>query len=196
MARVIFNLPLKADFSWTEGCGSLNNVEIKGLIIECAYALGLLQYELSIRQKNIDLQADVKFDHCCKELQSNAQIINVQGLNTNDLRQLTYQPQALGQQSADRSIELLKQGHTKLQAKSRGGWRNDAYDEFLWLVSKLVSPAHALLVKCSFAKSRVMVLDLCRRAKLAQYVKQNRNSLFCPTILHIAVDLGIPSNGK
>lgn len=190
MNRVIFALPGKAHFTWARGFDGVDDVEIKELITESTYALGLLQHELSLRQQSSPpTEPDPKLEYCYEKLKRSAQRLK-DGVSFDDLDQLTNRPQA-----SDRSIEVIRLGLTKLQPKSRDQWSRDTYDEVLWLVSRLISPSHALLVKCSFGKNRVTGLDIGGRAKLIQYVKQNQDSLFCPAIQKRVIELAIPNDG-
>jgi hypothetical protein len=192
---VIFCLPTKPHFKWTEGYDDISDIEMKTLIIECNYALNSLQHELSSRLG--PTKAGPKLENCYESLKTNAKRVQDSGLNFNDLSQLAdeAQTQASGQQPANPSIGALKQGVTNLLPKSRDGWKQEVYTEFLWLVSRLVSPAHALLVKCSIGKNRVRDLDFGGRAKLAKYVKQSQDLLFCHAFQSKAIELGLSDDG-
>jgi hypothetical protein len=191
---IVIALP-EARFGWAEGYDAASDSEIRELIVECDYALGSLQYERSNRHAPTKPTKPTKvaltLDSCYRNLQTNAQRIQQNGLSYNDLSQLTNQAEI---QSADPSIAALQKG-LKQQVKSRDGWGKDVYDELLWIVSRLVSPAHALLIRCSVGRAKVKDLNLGGRAKLAQYVRQNERSLSCLALQNKAVELGLYHNG-
>jgi hypothetical protein len=114
-----------------------------------------------------------------------------------DLNQLTNEPtdQAENEAQTDhsRSLEVIKVGLGHKLHKSRDKYA-DPYDEFLWLVSILVSPAVALLVKCSFGSRRLTILDLAQKAKLVKYARQKKDELFCAK-LEEATRLGFSIDG-
>jgi hypothetical protein len=178
---IVFALPTKAHFSWIEGYEGVDKSDLKALTAVCGYALASLQNELSNQQ---DSTANSILQDCNK-LQQSAKRIQQEGLNFDEKEQL--------KSSAD-PIATITQG-LKLYPKSRDGWQKDAYNELLWLVSTLVSPAHALLFLCIISKSRVKNLTAKGRAKLVQYIKRNKHSLLCSIFQSKATELGLCNDG-
>jgi hypothetical protein len=67
---VIFCLPAKAHYKWTEGYDGISDIEMKSLIIEYNYVLNSLQHELLSRLG--PTKAGPKVENCYKILKTNA----------------------------------------------------------------------------------------------------------------------------
>jgi hypothetical protein len=52
----------------------------------------------------------------------------------------------------------------------------------LWLVSKNVSVAHALLVLCSFSRANLDIYSFEEITDIVEYVAQNQGSLYCEAL--------------
>jgi hypothetical protein len=196
--RVIFTIPGKDNTTWAEGYEGAEDVEIKELMVECAIALASLQDELSRRlggeksekAREKERKDSEQLKYCQDNLDKTARRIKSENLSKHDLKQLTNEPT-----DTDRSLEVIKVGLGHMLRKSRASWFSHAYDEFLWLVSTVVSSEYALLVKCSFGKNRVDILDFVQKAKFIQYVKKKRNELFCDALRKEATRLGLSVDG-
>jgi hypothetical protein len=201
--RVTFSIPGKGDIIWVKGYEDVNDLEIKELIVECTIALASLQDEISCRlgpRKSVEKERkdSEQLQYCQDNLELCARRIKRDGLSLEDLKQLTNEPtddQAENEAQTDqnRSLEAIKVGLGHKLHKSRDKYV-DPYDEFLWLVSILVSPAIALLVKCSFGSRRLTILDLAQKAKLVKYARQKKDELFCAK-LEEATRLGCSIDG-
>jgi hypothetical protein len=200
--RVTFSIPGKGDIIWVEGYEDVNDLEIKELIVECTIALASLQDEISCRlgpRKSVEKERkdSEQLQYCQDNLELCARRIKRDGLSLDDLKQLTSEPtdQAENEAQTDqnRSLEVIKVGLGHKLHKSRDKYV-DPYDEFLWLVSILVSPAVALLVNCSFGSRRLTILDLAQKAKLVKYARQKKDELFCAK-LEEATRLGCSIDG-
>lgn len=185
-----------------EGYKDVNDLEIKELIVECTIALASLQDEISCRlgpRKSVDKERKdlEQLQYCQNNLELCARRIKRDGLSLDDLKQLTNEStdqENEAQTHQNRSLEVIKVGLGHKLHKSRDKYV-DPYDEFLWLVSILVSPAVALLVKCSFGSRRLTILDLAQKAKLVQYVRQKKDEFFCAK-LEEATRLGCSIDGR
>lgn len=186
--RVTFSIPGKGNTKWVDGYEDVSEVELKELIIECSIALASLQDEFSRRlgpKKHDEKERKglAALQYCQKNLEMCARRIQHDGLSLDDLKQLTNgttgEVENEAQTQHNRSLEVIKVGLGHKVQKSRDPIAIDSYDEFLWLVSTVVSPALALLVKCSFGTNRVKVLDFAQKAKLVRYIKQKKDELFC-----------------
>ncbi len=180
---VLFSTSTRSRFTWLNGYDGVSAIEIKELIIECGIALGSLEAELSSRQEPSDPQKAAKkskiLESCCKCLRESAERIKTDGLTSDESILLRHQTSDQKDQDDDRSIESLQLNVTVLQSKGRKEWAKNAYEEFVWLVFRLVSPVLALLVKCTITKNRIKGLDFGHKAKLIQYINQNQNILRC-----------------
>jgi len=180
---VLFSTSTRSSFTWLDGYDGVSAIEIKELIIECGIALGSLEAELSSRQEPSDPQKAAKkskiLKSCCKCLRESAERIKTDGLTSDESILLRHQTSDQKDQDDDRSIESLQLNVTVLQSKGRKEWAKNAYEEFVWLVSRLVSPVLALLVKCTITKNRIKGLDFGHKAKLIQYINQNQDILRC-----------------
>lgn len=185
---------------WMDGYEGVSDLEIKERIVECTIALASLQDEFSCRlglKKSVDKEANLQY--CQDNLEKCAQRIQHNGLSLDDLKQLTNKPTGRAENEAqadqhNRSLEVIKVGLGHKLQKSRDKYAVETYDEFLWLVSTVVGPALALLVKCSFGSKRVTILDLAQKAKLIKYIKEKQNKLFCAK-LEEATRLGLSIDG-
>lgn len=186
--RVTFSIPGKGNIKWVEGYEDVSELEVKELIVECSIALASLQDEFSCRlglKKHDEKERKglAALQYCENNLEKCARRIQREGLSLDDLKQITNEPTGEVENEAqtqhNRSLEVIKVGLGHKVQKPRDSTAIDTYDEFLWLVSTVVSPALALLVKCSFGTNRVKALDFAHKAKLVKYVKQKKDELFC-----------------
>ncbi|KAI9736732.1 MAG: hypothetical protein M1834_000936 [Cirrosporium novae-zelandiae] len=140
---------------------SQNDDAIKKLIVECKFALKGLEFELAVRSRT-ETTTDV--ERCSNIIKYTADRIQKHGLSESDKIRLGNPDQW------QESVDL-----TNDQAIPRG------YGELLWIISKVVSPGHALLVKCTPPRN-IERLSIGRKAKVVQFVMENRSLLFCSVL--------------
>ncbi|KAH8587626.1 hypothetical protein B0O99DRAFT_677972 [Bisporella sp. PMI_857] len=192
--RVTFSIPGKGDAKWVEGYDGATDVEIKELIVECGFVLASLQDELLCRlgrEETKKVRDNLTQLTICEEnLKACAKRIQDEGLSYDDLKQFTNQP-ANETDQLDRSVEVIKVGLGHVLSKSRGSWTSDTYAEFIWLVSTVISPDHALLLKCSSTRKLLKALNSAQKAKLIQHIKKNEVDFTCEAIRGEATKLGL-----
>lgn len=173
---VLFSTSTRANFTWLDGYDDVSTFELKELIVECDIALGSLKAELSSRQEPSDSQKAAKkfkiLKSYCEDLRNTADRIKTDGLTSGDYILLRHPI----------SNQKDQDGDTVLQSKGRKEWAQNAYEEFIWLVSRLVSPGLALLVKFIITRNKIKNLDFGHKAKLIQYISQNKDILRCSVL--------------
>ncbi len=178
-AHIAFCTPEKSTFTWLENFEDIPNPELEHLIIECRSAFYSLEAELAIRQARLDNKLD-----CYVELQKKARIINDRG-------KLSEQDEV----EAGTFLQALRSDHIDSR-QTRGTRKNGTiYIRLLWLISRVVGSAYALLLVCSVSRRKLEKLSAIQSAILVKYVAQHRDSLSCRALEDKANDPGLSKTG-
>lgn len=78
--------------------------------------------------------------------------------------------------------ESVCKGVHKLKPMEGAEWKDNARQTMLWLISKNASPAHALLVLCSFSSNKLEALTFEYITYIVDYVIQNQQQLCCEVL--------------
>jgi hypothetical protein len=183
-AHIAFCTPKKSTFTWTETFKDVENAELEHLIIECRGALYSLEAELAVRQK---ARVDTNLEHLQAKLQEKARTINnVGALSHSDKASL---------EEAGTFLEALRSDHIDSCQTRETRKDGTIYRRLLWLISRVVGSAYALLLVCSVSRARVERLKSIQIAILVKYVAENCDSLSSRALEEKANDYGLRKTG-
>lgn len=183
-AHIAFCTPQNSTFTWTETFKDIPTADLEHLSIECRSALDSLEAELAVRQARVD----IKLEDYYVKLQEKARTIN-------DMGALTEQDKVT-LMKAGTFLEALRSD--RIDSCRTREIRKDGtiYKRLLWLISRVVGFAYALLLVCSVSRAKLERLTAMQSAILVKYVAQNRVSLSSRKLEGKANDPGLGKTSK
>lgn len=174
VTRLKISFPGKGAWSWIDSqcLSSIGQGDIRQAIVECEMAKAVLTDEL--RRRSGDSEIDVTQ---CNVLLAKAK------------RQLKDDKGSIWCQQ---EYQLTSHINRLLQPWTQTRNRDH---ELLWLVSALVSPAHALLIVWPPVTS-TRYMNSTQRARLVAFVSERRDELLHPDLLRVATEYGLLAGGR
>jgi len=177
---VAFSTPKKPIFNWTDTFKDIKDPELEELIIECRGALHSLEAELADRQNP---QVNTTLNECYTRLENTVRTINESGT-------LDKRDRACLKKECT-SLEALKSGQIHSSQTRKTRWNGGIYEQTLWLTSRIVGPAYALLLICGMTRRIVQRMTSSQSAILVKYMAQNYDSLSSRALEAKAVEFGL-----
>lgn len=160
---ITFATPTNPGFKWLDSLRGLREEEIEEIIIHLHGALAAFFAELTDRNRPWE---DSTPEDYCNKLQKKANEINRRGLS----------------EEHKLSLDLLPTSPTALRNAQPDRQDTKIVRQFLWLVSRVVGWAFALLILLALDKTTVLRLNEDQRVKILKHISQHRDSLYCPAL--------------
>lgn len=161
--EITFNTPTVPTFAWYESHKRLTNQELNELIIQCRGATAAFCAELNDRYN--PTSGDTSQIHY-QRLEQAAERINEQGnaeAYANNMQDLYGMLDDPDDTQTERTPSKLAR-------------------HFIWLVSRVVGWAHALLILCVLGRETVRKLNEYQRAKIITHVFERQDILYCQSL--------------
>jgi len=178
-ARITFSTPKIPRFTWTNTFEDVEDVELKGLSVECRIARDSFEAELAARQNP---REDARLENCYTKVNDKAQRIRESGTLSNEDR--------ASLEKADTFLEELKSGNIDPSQTRETRKASAMYKQLLWIISKEAGPACALLLICGVARTIVEKLNSAQSAILVRRMVQCYDSLSSCALEGKAKELG------
>ena len=167
-------------FIWTDTFERVEDIELEELIVECRYVLHSLEVELEAREAP---KKDTNLGYYSIRLQGRARNINKRGvLSDMDILSL---------EEAGIFLGPLRSGYINSSQTRSSRKVSQIYIQLLWLISRVVSPAYALLLIYSVPRSNVERLSSSQRASLVRDMARHCDLLLSRVLEEKANELGL-----
>lgn len=157
MISISYHTPTKPDCPSFGGLAGLPDNELDEIAFQLRSATAAVSTELSKRHGTKEAKVD------CDDLLEKANIVKSEG-STSD------------QKGSIRNFLTYMTGPGLVHRNIKKGQR------FLWLISSTTGWSHAILLFHVLGKRKIQRLREEERVKLVEYVAQNRDLLYCPTL--------------
>ncbi len=157
---ITFATPTNPEFKWLDSLRGLREEEIEEIIIHLHGALAAFFAELTDRNRPWE---DSTLKDYCNKLQKKANEINRRGLP----------------EGHKLSLDLLPKSPTALSSVQPDRQDIKIARQFLWLVSRVIGWAFAILILLTLDKTTVLKLNEDQRVKILKHISQHRDSLYC-----------------
>ncbi|KAI4206076.1 MAG: hypothetical protein LQ346_001319 [Caloplaca aetnensis] len=161
--EITFSTPTVSTFAWYESHKRLTDPELNELVIQCRGATAAFCAELNDRY---NLTSGHTSQTHYQRLEQAAERINEQGnaeAYANNMQDLYGMLDDPGDAQTERTPSKLAR-------------------HFIWLVSRVVGWAHALLILCVLGRETVRKMNEYQRAKIITHVFEHQDMLYCQSL--------------